>query len=74
MHKAVLENSIPQAVHILLPKMLPKMPMRATRLLRQQAGLLLLQQLEDQARWSQVSVDFLLVLPLAYDYVVRIVL
>jgi hypothetical protein len=66
MHKAVLENSIPQAVCVLLPEMLPEVPVCASGVLRQQAGLLLLQQLEDEARRSEVPIIFQLSIQLIY--------
>lgn len=49
-HEEVQQDAIPQAVHVLLPKVLQKVPLRAPRLLWQQRRLPLLQQLEDSAR------------------------
>ena len=54
MHKEVLKYTIPQCMHALLPKMLQEVPVCSPRHLWQQAGLSLLQQLEDQGRWTQV--------------------
>lgn len=53
----MLEDSVPQAMYVLLPEVLQEMPVRASGLLRQQAGLCVLQQLEDQARWAQVPLN-----------------
>ncbi|KAK1440806.1 hypothetical protein QVD17_06638 [Tagetes erecta] len=59
MHKEMQQNAVPQAVHVLLPKVLREMPMRATWVLWEQTSVPVLQQLEDQGRWTKMSLDFI---------------
>lgn len=49
MHQQMLQDLVQEAVHVLLPEMLRKVPVRAPRHLWEQASLPLLQQLEDTA-------------------------
>ena len=53
----VWSNTVQEAMPVLLQQVLRKVPVRTTRLLRQQATLPLLQQLEDQARWPQMPLN-----------------
>ncbi|GER35818.1 microtubule-associated protein 65-2 [Striga asiatica] len=52
MFEAMRADPIPQALHVLLPKVLQKVPLRASGVLWEQSCLPLLQQLEDQGRFS----------------------
>lgn len=54
MQVPVLGDVAQEAVHVLLPKVLREMPVRASWNLRQQTSLPLLQQLEDQGRRPQM--------------------
>lgn len=47
----MLKDGIQEAMHVLLPEMLHEVPVRATRNVREQASMPLLQQLEDQEGW-----------------------
>ena len=54
MHIPVLSNITQEAMHVFLPEVLRQMPVCASWNLRQQAGLPLLQQLEDPGRRTQM--------------------
>ncbi|CAI0401685.1 unnamed protein product, partial [Linum tenue] len=53
----VRQHAVQERVHPVLQQVLPEVPLRPTGLLRQQAGLPLLQQLEDQRRRPQVPLS-----------------
>lgn len=50
-------DTVPQTVHVLLPKMLRQVPLRSSWILRQQGRLPLLQQLEDQEWRTQMPLN-----------------
>ena len=57
MHEEVQQDPVPQAMHVLLSEVLRKVPLRASGVLWEQSCVPLLQQLEDQGRWTKVPLS-----------------